>query len=383
MDNPIQPGAMLGMLGGGQLGRMFTQAAMAMGYRVTVIDPDPLSPTGQIATRHLQTAYTDPASLEELASTCAAVSIEFESIPAEALHALEGRVRLAPSVAAVEIAQNRILEKQFIRDHGLATADFCAINTSDDIVSAFTGIGADCILKTATLGYDGKGQAVCSSADDVSRAFEQFGAVPCVLEKKINLRTEISVVLARSDTGETVCFPVAENAHVNGILDTSLVPAEIDDALRCEAQRIAASLADALEYVGVIGVEMFVSNDQQVLINEIAPRPHNSGHYTLDATVTSQFEQQVRMLCGLPAGDASLTSPVAMLNLLGDVWIDGESAVREPDWQSILPGNAHLHLYGKAEPRPGRKMGHINVLAASGEKAQETVNRLKAMLAGR
>ncbi|MEM7292990.1 MAG: 5-(carboxyamino)imidazole ribonucleotide synthase [Pseudomonadota bacterium] len=374
--DPIQPGAMLGMLGGGQLGRMFTQAAQRMGYRVTVLDPDVLSPTGQIAERHLQTAYTDSESLDVIAQTCAAVSIEFESVPAAALRALEGRVRLAPSVAAVEIAQNRILEKQFVRDAGLDTADFASIESLDDAASAFTQIGVDCIIKTATLGYDGKGQAICSSEGDVIAAFKQFGEVPCVLEQKIDLRTEVSVVLARSDAGEAACFPVSENTHVNGILDTSVVPAQIDDALASKAQSMAMSLAHTLEYVGVIGVEMFVTTDDRVLINEIAPRPHNSGHYTLDATVSSQFEQQVRMMCGLPASDTALTSPVVMLNLLGDVWHGAE-----PDWSAVVPSSAYLHLYGKAEPRPGRKMGHINVLGSNNLEALEVVHGIRQALA--
>ncbi|MEM7209494.1 MAG: 5-(carboxyamino)imidazole ribonucleotide synthase [Pseudomonadota bacterium] len=371
----IEQGATLGMMGGGQLGRMFAQAAMAMGYKVTVLDPDPLSPTGQIANRHLQTPYTDPASLDEMATTCAAVSIEFESIPAEALRALEGRVRLAPSVRAVEIAQNRFLEKSFIRDSGLATANFSMIESIADVASAFAAIGGDCIIKTATLGYDGKGQAVCENAQQVEEAFVRFGEVPCILEQKIALKTEVSVVLARGDDGKASCFPVAENTHVNGILDLSVVPANVSNSVLESAQRMATALADALGYVGVIGIEMFVTDDDAVLINEIAPRPHNSGHYTIDATATSQFEQQVRMMCGLPAGDTSLKSPVAMLNLLGDVWENGE-----PDWANAVTDNAQLHLYGKAEARPGRKMGHINVMAESADSAREQAESIRRRL---
>ncbi len=373
---PIQPGAMLGILGGGQLGRMFAQAAIPMGYEVTVLDPDPLSPAGQVATRHLQTAYTDPTSLSILAQTCAAVSIEFENIPLDAMRALAGRVRLAPSVAAVEIAQDRVLEKQFIRDHGLATANFHAITDVAGCAPAYAAIGGVGILKIARLGYDGKGQAVCATAAEVESAFERFGAVSCVLEEKIDLHGELSVVLARGQSGEVACFPVAENTHVNGILDTSVIPARLGDELRAEAQRLATSLANALDYVGVLGVEMFVGADDKVLINEIAPRPHNSGHFTLDATVSSQFEQQVRMMCGLPPGETSLTSPVAMLNLLGDLWSNGE-----PDWCSLMPRqNARLHLYGKAEARPGRKMGHINVLADSAPEAVRIVNQIRGRL---
>lgn len=369
----IEPGNRLGMLGGGQLGRMFARAAIAMGYEVTVLDPDPLSPAGRVASVHLQTAYTDPVSLDTLAQTCAAVSIEFENIPLEAMRALQHRVRLTPSVAAVEIAQDRILEKQFIRRHGLSTAQFCAVDSLAGCAPAFAEIGADCILKTTRLGYDGKGQAVCSRVSDVETAFRKFGQVACVLEEKIDLRGELSVVLARGSAGQVACFPVAENTHVNGILDISVVPARLGEALQVEAQVLAASLANALDYVGVLGVELFVAPGDKVLINEIAPRPHNSGHYTLDATASSQFEQQVRMMCGTPAGDTSLKSPVAMLNLLGDVWAAGE-----PDWVSLLAGkNAHLHLYGKAEARPGRKMGHINVLADSAQDALDIVKQIK------
>ena len=371
----VKAGAMLGMLGGGQLGRMFAQAAIAMGYKVTVLDPDPISPAGQVATRHLQAAYTDTEALNILAETCAAVSIEFESIPAEALRALEGRVRLTPSVKAVEVAQNRILEKQFIRDHGLSTAGFYPIMATADIAPAVAAIGGNCILKTATLGYDGKGQAVCQTAAEVAAAFQRFNAVPCILEQKVALREELSVVLARSDQGEVCCFPAAKNTHVNGILDISLVPAPVDSECLQEAERLATSLANALEYVGVVGVEMFVTEQGDVLINEIAPRPHNSGHFTLDATITSQFEQQVRMMCQLPAGDASLKQPVAMLNLLGDIWGDGE-----PDWNNLLPENATLHLYGKKEARPGRKMGHINVVADSTGQALQAVETIKQQL---
>ena len=375
VELPIQPPARLGMLGGGQLGRMFAQAAMAMGYEVAVIDPDPLSPTGQIATRHIQAPYTDAAALEEIATTCAAVSIEFESVPSQALQQLQGRVRLAPDVQAVEIAQNRLLEKSFAREHGLATADFAAIYSLKDTAAAFDAIGPDCIIKTATLGYDGKGQAVCTSLADVREAFDRFGGVTCILEQRIDLRTEVSVVLARSDDGTISCFPPAENTHVNGILDLSVVPAQVDRALSDEATRLASSLAAALDYVGVLGVEMFVSRDGDVLINEMAPRPHNSGHYTLDATVTSQFEQQVRMMCALPHGDCSLTSPVAMWNLLGDVWANGE-----PDWQAGIPAHGHLHLYGKAEARTGRKMGHINVLGEDAISARRDALAIKQRL---
>ena len=371
----ISPGATLGMLGGGQLGRFFTCSALEMGYRVTVLDPDPLSPAGRLATRHIAADYTDTDALKTIKETCAAVSIEFESVPAAALRVLHGKVRLTPSVKAVEIAQNRLLEKAFIRDHGLASVRFAPIHSYQDCASAFADVQGDCIIKTSTLGYDGKGQAVCRRLDEVQAAFSRFGEVPCILEEKISLHSEVSVVLARFDDGQVSCFPVADNIHRNGILDVSIAPASVADEIGEKAQQLAVSLTQALDYVGVIGVEMFVTQDQQVLINEIAPRPHNSGHYTLDATNVSQFDQQVRVLCGLEPASVTLTSPVVMLNLLGDIWDQGE-----PDWQSILPGNAVLYLYGKAEPRPGRKMGHINVFDDSTEKALNTVRQLKKLL---
>lgn len=375
-DLPILPGATLGMLGGGQLGRMFVSEALRMGYAVWVLDPDPHSPAGALATRHLNKSYTDTQALDEIAKHCAAVTIEFENIPAQSVLYLSERVRVNPSVSCVEIAQDRRLEKSFVAAQGLPTANFAAIECENDIEAAAQHVGFPCILKTARLGYDGKGQAICHAMDDVKASFIENGEVACVLEERIDLAAEVSVVLARSDENEIVCFPVGENTHRNGILDLTCVPASVAQEITEQAVLMAQKLATALDYVGVLAVEFFVDKDNQLRINEMAPRPHNSGHYTLDATVTSQFEQQVRMLCGLRAGSVALLSPVIMLNVLGDSW----SPVA-PDWRAVhaVPG-AKSHLYGKAEPRAGRKMGHVNLLSSSVEKARESLPQLRAHL---
>ena len=352
----ILPGATLGLLGGGQLGRMFTVAARTLGYRVTVLDPDPLSPAAEFATRHLATAYTDPAAIAELASSCAAVTTEFENAPAEALDALAARTVVRPGGFAVAVAQDRRREKAFFAERGFPVGSFATIETTGDIGPALARVRLPALLKTARFGYDGKGQARIESGADLERTFAQWKSVPCVLEELLDLEREVSVILARSDDGAIATFPVAENRHARGILDVSIAPARLPPALAGEAAALASRLAAALDYVGVIAVEMFVVGGR-LLLNEIAPRPHNSGHYTIDACRTSQFEQQVRVLCGMPLGDPSQHTPAVMVNLLGDIWHDGE-----PRWESVLRhSGAHLHLYGKRDARPGRKMGHVTV----------------------
>ncbi|QJR15518.1 N5-carboxyaminoimidazole ribonucleotide synthase [Usitatibacter palustris] len=362
----IAPGATLGLLGGGQLGRMFTVAARTLGYRVTVLDPDPLSPAAEFATGHLNTAYTHPVSLDELAQTCAAVTTEFENAPAEALTALAARTIVRPSGSAVAVAQDREREKGFLAEHGFPLGPYAAIHTEADIAAALARVKLPALLKTARFGYDGKGQATIASGADLERVFVEWKRVPCVLEQRLVLEKELSVILARSASGAVAVFPVAENAHARGILDISIAPARVPEALAAEATALATRLAAALDYVGVLAVEIFVVGGK-LFINEIAPRPHNSGHYTIDACRTSQFEQQVRVLCDLPLGDPSLHTPAVMVNLLGDIWRDGE-----PRWEAVLrhPG-AHLHLYGKRDARPGRKMGHVTVCEATLERALE------------
>ena len=367
----ILPGATLGMLGGGQLGRMFTTAAQTMGYKVIVLDPDPHSPAGVIADQHLCAKYDDEEVLESLARACDAVTTEFENIPASTLAYLESKTVVHPSSDALSKTQNRIIEKQFIASLGIAVAPFLPIRTEKDIEDVESHIQLPAILKVANFGYDGKGQVVCHSLKDIRQAFALLNQAECVLEQRINLEREVSTVLARGQLGDISNFPIAENTHINGILHSTTVPSAISDQQAQIVMEIADKIAEGLNYVGTMAVEFFISKEGDIIVNEIAPRPHNSGHFTLDACETSQFEQQVRMLCNLPSGNCELKSPVVMLNILGDVW--GSS---EPHWHDLLSiPNNKLHLYGKQEARPGRKMGHFNVLAASTKQAMVIANK--------
>jgi 5-(carboxyamino)imidazole ribonucleotide synthase len=372
---PILPGATLGILGGGQLGRMFTIAARTMGYKVMVLDPDFASPAGQMADVHLQADYTDHGALKQLGAACAAVTTEFENVPAASLIELANHCRVSPGAAAVAIAQDRSHEKSWLREQGFATAPFALIDSEADLDAALAATGTPALLKVSRFGYDGKGQARVNSLADARAAFADFGGQPCVLEGFVKLEREVSVVLARSDSGECALFPVAENRHENGILDVSIVPARVPDRLAEQAREMARDVAAKLGYVGVMAVEFFVVGGQ-LMVNEIAPRPHNSGHYTLDACVTDQFEQQVRALAGLPLGDTRLLSPVAMVNILGDRWHNGG-----PHWDALLAhDNIKLHLYGKEAARPGRKMGHFNVLDADLDTALTLAEQMRHAL---
>ncbi|MBY0270341.1 MAG: 5-(carboxyamino)imidazole ribonucleotide synthase [Burkholderiales bacterium] len=360
----IFPDAMLGMLGGGQLGRMFTLAAHSMGYRVTVLDPDPLSPAGAIADVHLKAAYQDREALQQLADSCAAVTTEFENVPADSLRWLASHCAVRPAGDAVAIAQDRIREKAFVRACGIEVAPYAVIENISDIDGAdaklFPGI-----LKRARFGYDGKGQARVSNAAEARKAFKDMGAESCVLEQRVALKCEISAVVARGADGIGRGFPVAENRHRNGILDVSIVPARVAPELAQRATDWALTIAEKLDYCGVLAVEFFVTGSGELLVNEMAPRPHNSGHYTLDACATSQFEQQVRTLCGLALGDTRLLAPVVMVNLLGEAWQHGQ-----PQWERVFNvPEAKLHLYGKHEARDGRKMGHYTMLGATADAA--------------
>ena len=383
----ILPGSTLGLVGGGQLGRMFTAAARNLDYRVTVLDPDPLSPAAEFATGHLNTAYTHPISLEEMAKTCAAVTTEFENAPAQALIELARHTTVRPSGHSVAIAQDRSAEKSFFLDNGFPVGPFAIIRSAGDFDAALKVVKLPAVLKTVRFGYDGKGQAKIMSRADLDSIFFSWNGVLCILEEFLPLKQEISVVLARAADGQTALFPVAENQHINGILDITIAPARISAELAAAAYGIATRLAEKLDYVGVMGVEFFVVGSDannpgdQLLINEIAPRPHNSGHFTIDACRTSQFEQQVRVLCELPLGDTSQHTPAVMLNLLGDCW-SGDRHQTPPDWHAVLkhPG-AHLHLYGKREARSGRKMGHVTVCDADLGRALEIALEIKRDLA--
>lgn len=353
----ILPPSMLGMLGGGQLARFFVIAAHEMGYKVTVLDPDSNSPAGLIADVHLCAAYNDAEALNRMAATCVAVTTEFENVPASTLSRLANAVPVHPAASAVAICQHRVSEKNFLRDHGFPHAPYAEINTEQDIPAADSGLYPG-ILKVARFGYDGKGQARVKTRDEALAAFRGFKGEQCVLEKMLALDYEVSVVLARDAAGHVAAFPTVENSHRNGILDISIAPARGSAQVRDEAQALARGVAEKLAYVGTLGVEFFVSGGR-LYVNEMAPRPHNSGHYTIDACVTNQFEQQVRALCGLPLGDPALHSAAVMVNLLGDVWPGGNA----PAWDLLFrQPDLKLHLYGKHEARPGRKMGHFTVI---------------------
>ncbi|KUM05448.1 5-(carboxyamino)imidazole ribonucleotide synthase [Chromobacterium subtsugae] len=373
----ILPPAMLGILGGGQLGRMFAVAAKTMGYSVTVLDPDESAPAAAFADRHIQAPYNDPAALAELAASCAAVTTEFENVNADAMRELAKRTRVSPSGDCVAIAQDRIAEKSWIRKAGLATAPYLAIESVEDIQVDLAPYLPG-ILKTARLGYDGKGQVRVNTQDEARAAYANLGGQACVLEKMLDLQLEVSAIVTRVSSAQSAVFPLAENIHKNGILDESIVPARVAPALARQAQEMARKLAEALDYVGVLAVEFFVLADHSLVVNEIAPRPHNSGHYTLTACLTDQFQQQVRAMCGLLPGRTDLLSPVVMVNLLGDVWREDG---REPHWDVLAEApNAQLHLYGKKTARPGRKMGHFNVMAATADEALEQARALKDTL---
>lgn len=375
LPGPILPGATLGVLGGGQLGRMFTTAAQTMGYKVVVLDPDPASPAGKLADIHLKADYRDAASLLHMGGLCAAVTTEFENVPATSLEMLAKHCYVAPSPSAVAVAQDRLLEKTRAQEFGCATAPFANIEDEGFLVHAWTTLEGPALLKTRRLGYDGKGQARIDSLDTLVAAFEHFGRVPCLLEGLLPLAQEVSVVLARNRDGQIAFFPLAENHHRDGILDTSIVPARVPEALADQARGMAARIAAGLDYVGTLAVEFFILDDGRIVFNEMAPRPHNSGHYTLDACLTDQFQQQVRALCGLPLGDPRQLSPVVMVNILGDIWQP------VPAWDKLLahPG-VQLHLYGKAEARAGRKMGHYNCLAPTLEAAVALAESTRAEL---
>ena len=381
----ILPGATLGVLGGGQLGRMFVQAAQRMGYFTAVLDKDPISPAGTTANYHIQGSTDDEAALAQLMQRCAAITTEFENVSAPAMMTLGAQRVVSPSADCVAIAQNRIEEKtmlaQVTKSSGslhTGPVTFFTIEKLADITAA----PDDCLpglLKTASLGYDGKGQVKVNTRSQASIAFKQLGGVPCVLEQLVPLAAECSVVIARGADGQTVSLPVARNVHVDGILASSEIydghlPAKINES----AQKTARTIADHLQYVGVLCVEFFVLKDAQgalsgeceLRVNEIAPRPHNSGHWSIEGSSISQFELQVRTLCGLPLAQPMQLASCVMLNLLGDLWLDVDGKEKTPDWAGVLalPG-VSMHLYGKNGARKGRKMGHITVSGANPEIA--------------
>lgn len=375
------PPAWLGVMGGGQLGRMFAHAAQSMGYQVAVLEPSATCPAGQVAQRLVNAGYSDAAGLDALAAQCLAVTTEFENVPADSLSRLAQSVFVAPNAHGVSVAQDRIAEKRFFVDcaekSGVLPAPHKVIASEQDIAAIADDLLPG-ILKTVRMGYDGKGQVRVTSRDDVRAAFAEMGQVTCLLEKMLPLAYEVSVLTARGHDGESVVYPIAENVHRDGILFTTTVPGpNVSAESAVKAQQAAQAIVAELGYVGVLCIEFFVLTDGTLVVNEMAPRPHNSGHYTMDACITSQFAQQVRAMARLPLGDVRQHSPAVMLNILGDVWFEGDSAVegetpREPAWDQVLalPG-ACLHLYGKDDPRRARKMGHLTFVAATLEQAQQ------------
>ncbi|WP_397474041.1 5-(carboxyamino)imidazole ribonucleotide synthase [Pusillimonas sp.] len=370
----IAPGNWLGMLGGGQLGRMFCHAAQSLGYKVAVLDPAAECPAGVVADLHIQAAYNDAQALDRLAGLCAAVTTEFENVPAQSLAKLAQSIRVTPDSRAVAIAQDRIAEKTFLVEAGVQIAPHVAVMQAADLEQAGHGLFPG-ILKSARLGYDGKGQARVANRDEALSAWQAMGGVPCVLEAFVPLVSEISVVVARDANGDAVAYAPSTNEHRDGILAVSMVEASDSASARNsgqKAERIAQDIAHALDYVGVLCVEFFVLEDGSLVANEMAPRPHNSGHYTIDACISSQFEQQARVMAGQPLGDPSCLCATVMLNILGDAWFDAQGRQREPDWSRVLRvRGAKLHLYGKADARRGRKMGHVTVLGATLDEARK------------
>ncbi|MDE2080147.1 MAG: 5-(carboxyamino)imidazole ribonucleotide synthase [Burkholderiales bacterium] len=389
----LAPGeATLGVLGGGQLGRMFVHAAQGLGYRVMVLEPDAASPAGAAADEHLVAAYEDDAALATLARECSAVTTEFENVPAAALRRLAATRPVAPAAAAVEVCQHRAQEKRCFVEAGVPCAPHGLVTQPGDMAPAALGSLAALlpgVLKTARMGYDGKGQRAVAQPADLPAAWAALGGVPCVLERRLPLRHEISVIVARGRDGQAVHLPLQQNLHRDGILAVTQVPApDVDPGTAALAVAQALRLADRLAYVGVLCVEFFILADGSLVANEMAPRPHNSGHYSIDACDVSQFELQVRTLAGLPLVAPRQHSAAVMINLLGDLWFDGGSGLpseprtpRAPDWDAVLavPG-AHLHLYGKAEPRPGRKMGHLTLTAAEPALARARAQQAAAVL---
>ncbi len=373
----IPPGGTIGVLGGGQLGRMLAHAATRLGYRVHIFEPEKNCPAGTVAHKEVNAAYDDLAALAAFARECDVVTYEFENVPAAPLRAIEELTQLRPHWSVLETAQNRSREKRWLRDHKFPHARFAEIAADGDVAAGIREVGVPCVVKTADFGYDGKGQLKVMSEADIAAAQKKFAGQAVVIERFVDFACEVSVVVARSAKAAIRVFPIAENIHTNHILDFSIVPARVSPEVRAAAEKLARFIAEKINLVGVMGVEFFVTKDGQVLVNELAPRTHNSGHWTIDACVTSQFEQQVRAVCGLPLGAVEMTAPaVVMVNILGDAW-----STREPDWNTLLAQpQVKLHLYGKAEPRPGRKMGHFTVTARDADMALEFAEKYQARL---
>jgi 5-(carboxyamino)imidazole ribonucleotide synthase len=376
---PIAPGATIGVLGSGQLGRMLALAARRMGYRVCTFSPERDTPTGQVADREITAAYDDLDAVRAFAAGVDVVTLEFENIPTATVEAISAYVPVRPGGAVLHTTQHRIREKTFLRDAGFPVTPFRAVGSVADLYDGLAAFGYPAVLKTADFGYDGKGQVKISAPDAADAAFAAFAGRTAILEAFVAFEREVSVVAARGLDGTFAHYGVVENSHANHILDTTVAPAAVPPETARRAVEITRGVLDALGVVGVACVEFFLTTSGALLVNEIAPRPHNSGHFTIDACATSQFEQQLRAVCGLPLGATAQSRPAAMANLLGDLWQSGE-----PDWAAACAvPNVALHLYGKHEPRPGRKMGHLTALGTTPEEAIRAVHAARAALVRR
>jgi len=370
--SPVNPGGTVGIIGGGQLARMIALEARRMGYRIAVLDPDAQGSAARVADVSFVGAFGDRQAAHEMAKQCDVITIDSEHVPADLLQELEAIVPVRPSSKVLRVVQDRLSQRHFLDEHKIAQPPFANITEESDIEAAAAKVGFPAVLKTRREGYDGKGQARVQSAEELLQAWDSLNRLPATLEKFIDYHSEISAILARGLHGDICFYAVAENDHRRHILHTSRAPAPISDALRQQAEAIGAQVANALDHVGMLAVELFLTRDDELLVNEIAPRTHNSGHYTFGSCVTSQFEQHVRAICGLPLGDPTLMRPTVMLNLLGDAWQDGP-----PNFEKVFahPG-ARLHLYGKGEASSGRKMGHVLVLDETLEGATEIATAL-------
>ena len=374
----ILPGATLGVLGSGQLGRMFAIAARRMGYRVHTFSPESDSPTGQVADHEMTAAYENLDAVSAFASRVSVVTFEFENVPSATAEVAAQFAPVRPAGQVLHVTQHRLREKSYLCEHGFPVTPFRAVRSAEELQTAVRELGCPAVLKTAGWGYDGKGQAKIHSADEAVSAWEQLGTSEAILEGFVDFRLEVSVIGARGIDGGFANFGLLENSHSNHILDVTVAPARVSARVAAEAEAIARGVLESLDVVGVLCVEMFLTHDDRLLINELAPRPHNSGHLTFDANVTSQFEQQVRAICGLPLGSTELLRPAAMANLLGDVWANGE-----PRWADVLKlPEVKLHLYGKSSARPGRKMGHLTAMANSADEAERIVREARRRLLG-
>lgn len=369
LESPLNPGSTIGIIGGGQLGRMLAIAARQMDYKTVVLDPDSNCPAGQVADRVIRSEYSDLKASSELAALADVVTYEFENVDADSVSSAEKHKPVRPSSTVLRTTQNRLHEKKALLEAGIPVANFRKVDSLKDLEDAASVLGYPMVLKTATEGYDGKGQSIIHGEHDLAISYDQLNArnVEIIVEQFVSFKAEVSTICARTADGMTATFDPSENIHRNHILDTSIVPARIDESVAGKARIVATNIAEKLDVIGLIAVEMFVTQENDILVNELAPRPHNSGHYTMDGCDTSQFEQLVRVLAGMPITLPKLHSPTVMVNLLGEIW---EDTGGNPDWQRALemPG-VSLHLYGKSAARVGRKMGHINVVAETVEEA--------------